>query len=95
MLKTNMVMDRRQDISVKRLFILVALVGISIKINACAKRESLDERYVNVYKMYEEAKCPIAKDEIKHFVYFARDREALQNHPFLKYAKFEGAQNSP
>lgn len=92
MLKTNMVMDRRQDTRVKRLFILVALVGININMAACAKQESLDVRYVNAYKMYEDAKCPIAKDEIRHFVYFARDREAIQNHPFLKYARFEGAQ---
>jgi hypothetical protein len=42
--------------------------------------------------MYEDATCPIAKDDIKHFVYFARDREAIHHHPFLTNARFEGAQ---
>ena len=42
--------------------------------------------------MYENAECPIAKDNIKNFVYFARDREAIHNHPFLNNSRFEGAQ---
>ncbi len=49
-------------------------------------------RYIDAYKQYLNATCPIKNDSIKHFVYFARDREALHNHPFLKIRRFEGAQ---
>lgn len=59
-------------------------------INAQVVKQS--ERYLNAYKIYENAKCPIEKDDIKHFVYFARDREAIHNHPFLKNSRLEGAQ---
>lgn len=50
------------------------------------------ERYLNSYKMYESAKCPIVQDSIKNYVYFARDREAIHDHPFLNNPRFEGAQ---
>jgi len=50
------------------------------------------ERYLNSYKMYESAKCPIEQDSIKNYVYFARDREAIHDHPFLNNPRFEGAQ---
>jgi len=49
-------------------------------------------RYINSYKQYLNAGCPLEKDSIKHFVYFARDREAIHNHPFLKINRFIGAQ---
>ncbi len=42
--------------------------------------------------MYVDAACPLAHDEIRHFVYFARDREAIHDHPFLKISRFRGAQ---
>jgi len=71
-----------------RLFAL----GILVSINASAERENPSERYSNSYKTYVDAQCPIAQDEIKHFVYFARDREAIHNHPFLNHSRFEGAQ---
>lgn len=50
------------------------------------------ERYTDAYKKYLSAACPIAKDEIQHFVYFARDREAIVDHPFLLHPMFKGAQ---
>lgn len=50
------------------------------------------EKYVNVYKKYLNATCPIAKDSIQHFVYFSRDRAAIINHPFLGHSVFKGAQ---
>lgn len=50
------------------------------------------ERYLDAYKAYEGAKAPIAQDGIKHYVYFARDREAMHDHPFLLNPRFEGAQ---
>lgn len=50
------------------------------------------EKYIDAYKKYLNAKCPIAPDEIKHFVYFARDRENIHEHAFLKNSRFVGAQ---
>ena len=49
-------------------------------------------RYVDEYKKYENAAVPLIKDSIKHFVYFARDRELIHNHVFLKTEWFKGAQ---
>jgi hypothetical protein len=72
--------------------IIPLTLGVFVSINVSAQWENPSERYVNAYKMYEDAQCPIAQDEIKHFVYFARDREAIQNHPFLTNSRFEGAQ---
>jgi hypothetical protein len=70
------------------LYSLTFLFGCSIS----AQEVKPGSRYLNAYKMYEDASCPIPKDDIKHFVYFARDREAIHNHPFLKNARLEGAQ---
>lgn len=50
------------------------------------------DKYVNAYKQFENADCPLEKDNIKHFVYFARDRESIHDHPFLQVKRFEGAQ---
>ena len=50
------------------------------------------EKYVNAYKQYLSASCPIPKDSIQHFVYFSRDRESIIDHPFLKHPMFKGAQ---
>lgn len=54
--------------------------------------EISSNRYVNVYEKYLYAVCPIENDSIKHFVYFANDRESIHNHPFLKVDRFVGAQ---
>ena len=72
--------------------IILITCAVFLSINAEAQPENPGERYLNVYKMYENAECPIAQDEIEHFVYFARDREAVHNHPFLNCSRFEGAQ---
>jgi hypothetical protein len=50
------------------------------------------EKYLNVYQQYLNATCPIPKDHIQHFVYFARDRELIHKHPLLKHGLFQGAQ---
>ncbi len=73
---------------------LVTIFSLSVMIsaNAGAKYENPSEKYTDAYKKYLDAKCPIAWDGIKHFVYFARDREAIHNHPFLNHSRFEGAQ---
>lgn len=44
------------------------------------------------FKKYVDAECPIGEDGLKHFVYFARDRDAVRDHPFLNSPRFEGAQ---
>ena len=51
-----------------------------------------DERYANAYKQYLNAICPLVKDNIQHFVYFSRDRDAIHNHLFLTHPRFVGAQ---
>ncbi|PKF73582.1 hypothetical protein CW752_14475 [Chryseobacterium sp. PMSZPI] len=50
------------------------------------------DRYTSAYKKYENATCPVKNNNIKNYVYFSRDREAIKDHPFLKAPKFEGAQ---
>ncbi len=50
------------------------------------------EKYIDAYKKYLNATCPLPKDSIMHFVYFSRDREAIIDHPFLTHPRFEGAQ---
>lgn len=49
-------------------------------------------KYADAYKKYLNAACPVNKDSIQHFAYFARDREAIINHPFLTHPMFTGAQ---
>jgi hypothetical protein len=50
------------------------------------------DKYVDAYKQYVEASCPLSEDRIDHFVYFARDREAIRDHPFLSVPRLQGAQ---
>src|SRR4030095_14803169 len=50
------------------------------------------EKYKDVYKKYSNATCPISKDSIRHFVYFARDRQSIINHSLLQHPMFKGAQ---
>lgn len=59
-------------------------------VNAQEKKRS--ERYMDAYKKYLDAACPIKKDSIQHFVYFARDRELIKDHPLLSHSMFKGAQ---
>ncbi len=50
------------------------------------------DRYRDAYKAYLDAGCPLEADSIRHFVYFARDREAIHDHPLLRIERFGGAQ---
>nr|WP_298794212.1 hypothetical protein [uncultured Allomuricauda sp.] len=50
------------------------------------------QKYLNSYKDYSNAQCPIPNDSIKNFVYFSRDRHSIKSHPFLKHKAFKGAQ---
>lgn len=72
---------------------LILIVFLNCKTNECfAQGENPAEKYLHVYKQFLGAGCPLESDDIKHFVYFARDREAVRNHPFLQITRFEGAQ---
>ncbi len=57
-----------------------------------AQERPRSERYMDAYKKYSDATCPIQKDSIQNFVYFARDRELITGHPFLSHSMFKGAQ---
>src|SRR5690606_30128778 len=69
---------------------LLALVLSSTM--AQADWQNPSERYIDAYKQYLHATCPIGKDDIHHFVYFARDRDSLRDHPLLTHPRFVGAQ---
>src|SRR4030042_3985642 len=73
-------------------YIPIILLGLFATLNVIGQWENPADRYINAYKQYLDATCPLEKDSIKHFVYFARDREAIHNHPFLEVKRFVGAQ---
>ncbi|MEL7541738.1 MAG: hypothetical protein AAGJ51_12615, partial [Pseudomonadota bacterium] len=50
------------------------------------------DKYSKAYEAYDSASCPIAADDISHFVYFARDRQRMRGHAFLDHDRFDGAQ---
>ena len=57
-----------------------------------AQQVKKSDRFNDAYKKYLNAKCPLKSSNIKHFVYFSKDRARIKNHPFLKIPKFKGAQ---
>lgn len=59
---------------------------------AFAQNGNLTDRYADAYKKYLNAECPIPDDGMRHFVYFARDRDAVRGHSFLNHPRFAGAQ---
>ena len=77
-------------LSQKSLLLIVALFLLFIHTHAQEIKRS--ERYMDAYKKYANASCPVKKDSIQHFVYFARDRELIKDHPFLLHSMFTGAQ---
>jgi hypothetical protein len=76
----------------KNRFIFSILLGFSITINVVGQSTKPSERYMDAYKKYLNATCPLEQDSIRHFVYFARDRELIYDHPFLNIPRFVGAQ---
>ncbi|MDC7231862.1 MAG: hypothetical protein PQJ58_01425 [Spirochaetales bacterium] len=50
------------------------------------------DRYKDAYKEYLNEPERITDSQISHFVYFARDREAIESHSFLGVSRLEGAQ---
>ncbi len=71
---------------------LIFVFVITFSITFAQKWENPANKYINSYKAYLSAACPIQKDNIKHFVYFAKDRHSIKTHPFLKHQAFYGAQ---
>ncbi|MDB2448796.1 hypothetical protein N9W78_00695 [bacterium] len=59
---------------------------------AAADWQNPAERYLDVYKDYLDARCPIPDDGLRHYAYFARDRDAIRDHAFLSADRFDGAQ---
>ncbi|MBS1660035.1 MAG: hypothetical protein JST68_03185 [Bacteroidetes bacterium] len=57
-----------------------------------AQKRDKSEKYIDAYKQYLSAACPIVKDSIRHFVYFSRNREEIIGHPLLRHPMFTGAQ---
>lgn len=72
--------------------LLILLTGFFFPLLLSGQSDNPSVRYANAYKQYLNAGCPLEKDSIKHFVYFARDREMIHNHPFLKVQRIAGAQ---
>lgn len=72
--------------------LLIILFGYFLTNNTFGQDDNPANRYLDAYKQYIDATCPLEKDSIKHFIYFARDRELIHNHPFLKVQRIVGAQ---
>ncbi len=68
------------------------VLGCCVAVNLFGQSDNPGNRYIDAYKKYLNAACPLKPDSIKHFVYFARERELIHNHPFLKVPRFDGAQ---
>jgi hypothetical protein len=68
------------------------LILSAICTSATAQEKNPSERYIDAYKQYQNATCPVKKDNIQHFVYFAKDRQLIKDHPLLSHSMFKGAQ---
>jgi hypothetical protein len=78
--------DRIARISI---FFLCVIAGLSID---AQEQTDTSEKYIDAYQKYLDASCPLCEDKISHYVYFARDREAMYGHSFLQVPRFHGAQ---
>lgn len=72
-------------------FLVLILVTLWQPGNAQQKGDK-SEKYIDAYKKYLSATCPVVKDSIQHFVYFSRDRQDIIDHPLLQHPMFKGAQ---
>ncbi len=79
-------------LSPRTLFLSILLCISSIGSAFGQTWQNPSERYSEAYKKYLGATCPLPEDEISHFVYFARDRELIKDHPLLHADRFQGAQ---
>ena len=73
-------------------FISIILIAFLPVIHINGQSNTSSNRYMEIYKQYLKAGCPLAPDNIRHFVYFSRDRELIHDHPFLSISRFAGAQ---
>jgi hypothetical protein len=73
-------------------FRFAAAILIVLGATSAMAKDNPSERYANAYKKYADATCPIKADGMRHFVYFARDRDAIHDHAFLTKDRFLGAQ---
>ena len=89
--KFGIQMTKQKSIPFIQLLVLTVLLVIQAT-DTFGQKHTLADRYVNAYKLYLGASCPLEKDSIRHFAYFARERQAIRDHSFLKVARFEGAQ---
>lgn len=78
----------------KLTFLLGLAIGLGTALTGASSMaaENIADRYLKAYEQYTDATCPLGADEIKHFVYFSRDREAIHDHALLSNARFAGAQ---
>lgn len=82
---------RLKNINSCRLFIS-ALVLCILCTTVQAQQKNRSDKYVEAYKKYLNAACPVEKDSIQHFVYFAKERNLIKGHPLLSHSMFKGAQ---
>ena len=68
------------------------VLGMSIPSVSALAWDNPGDRYLDAHKKYADATCPIEKGDMAHFVYFARDREAIRDHALLTSDSFAGAQ---
>ncbi|MCV0425531.1 MAG: hypothetical protein K5905_08655, partial [Roseibium sp.] len=78
----------------KKAFVASAalVLGISLQAASALAWDNPSERYLEAHKKYADADCPIEAGGMSHFVYFARDRDAIRDHVLLTSDSFDGAQ---
>jgi hypothetical protein len=72
--------------------IVTILSGCFSCFSANGQETNPANRYSDAYKQYLNANCPLERDSIKHFVYFARERGQIHDHPLLNVERIAGAQ---
>lgn len=72
--------------------VLTVLIFMTGQFCFAQKSGNIGVKYKDAHKKYMNANCPILEDSIQHFVYFARERHDIVDHPLLKHTMFKGAQ---
>ena len=85
----NSILEKTNINKEKKLVFLFIVFWTSLN---AQEKHNRSEKYVDAYKKYLSATCPIPKDSIQHFVYFERNRELIINHPLLFHPMLTGAQ---
>ena len=67
--------SRRFEVKIKTVFFF-SFITLSISAKS-QEWQNPSEKYKDAYKKYESTACPIPKDNIQNFVYFARDRQSI------------------